>query len=274
MAYSNLGGMGPDLSYPPNIRYANTGVQFVSGVPIRFDLLVTNRSEYLPHTPTENRISGRFAQINFAPNTMVNLRVQVVRSCCALANCAACDRLPTDMERTGCYAQGCCCFSKTCTSAGCCSGAARETARASYSCSGMDSALTFPSSSLIGMSVYDLDGGFMGTYTEQLSIQGYAYYITPLRPASGNVVASTIAIDEAAGTFTSTIAGTPADNPSDPQSLTDLQASKAIQFFFKPTKGYIDAGFRVGYIGTSPNAPGRNLLFAGDSAVRGSHTKP
>ena len=199
--------MGPDLSYPPNIRYANTGVQFMGGTPIRFDLLVTNRTAYAPHTATENRINGRFAQINFAPNTEVGLRVQVVRSCCALANCAACDRLATETERNGCYAQGCCCFSKTCTTAGCCSGGERETARASYTCSGMDTPLTFPSSSLIGMSVYDLDTGSSGLYSEQLRIQGYAYYITPLRPASGNVVASTIAINEAAGTFTSTITG-------------------------------------------------------------------
>ena len=267
IAYSNLGGMGPDLSYPPNIRYANTGVQFMGGTPIRFDLLVTNRTAYAPHTATENRINGRFAQINFAPNTEVGLRVQVVRSCCTLANCAACDRLSTETERIGCYAQGCCCFSKTCTTAGCCSGGERETARASYTCSGMDTPLTFPSSSLIGMSVYDLDGGFLGTYTEQLQIKDFLYYTTPLRPASGNVISSSIAINEAAGTFTSTAPGSPADNPSDPRSLTDLQASKAVQFFFKPTKGYIDAGFRVGYTGASANPSGRNLLFAGDSAV-------
>ena len=131
----------------------------------------------------------------------------------------------------------------------------------------MDTPLTFPSFSLIGMSVYDLDSGPSGDYVEELSITGYAYYITPLRPASGNAISSTIAINEAAGTFTSTAPGSPADNPSDPRSLTDLQASKAVQFFFKPTKGYIDAGFRVGYTGASANPSGRNLLFAGDSAV-------
>ena len=266
-AWSNLGGMGPDFGFQPSIRYTNTGVQYVNGAAFRFDLLLTNRSAYAPHTASENRLNGKFAQINFASNTEVSLRVSVVRSCCSLSNCAACDRMATATERAGCYAQGCCCFSKTCTTAACCSGTAKDAARANYTCGGMDTPLTFPSSSLIGMSVFDLDGGFSNMFTEQLNIQGYAYYQAPLRPASGNVVATTLAINEAAGTFTSTAPGSPADNPTDPQQLTDVQASKAVQFFFKPQNGYIDAAFKVTYTGASSNPSGRNLLFAGDSAL-------
>ena len=37
---------------------------------------------------------------------------------------------------------------------------------------------------LVGMSVYDLDPGDEGEYTEQLIATDYEYFVTPLRPAS------------------------------------------------------------------------------------------
>ena len=54
--------------------------------------------------------------------------------------------------------------------------------------------------------------------------------------------------------------------PTDAQSLTDEQASKGVQFFFRPQYGYIEATFSVSYNGAG-SCTGRNLMFAGDSAL-------
>ena len=75
--------------------------------------------------------------------------------------CAACDRLEGD-ARSECYASGCCCFGPTCYEAGCCSGELREAKRASYGCESMDTPIVLPASSLVGLSVYDLDSGAVG----------------------------------------------------------------------------------------------------------------
>ena len=48
---------------------------------------------------------------------------------------------------------------------------------------------------MIGMSVFDFDGGVHGEYVEQLQVGEYAYYKTPLRPSSGNSVASTVLVN-------------------------------------------------------------------------------
>ena len=65
------------------IRYVNVGSAAVAGAgSFRFDLLVTNRTAYTPSNSSSNGLSGRFAQINFAANSQVRLRVQVYRSCC------------------------------------------------------------------------------------------------------------------------------------------------------------------------------------------------
>ncbi len=105
-----------------------------------------------------------------------------------------CDRLPED-ERAACYARGCCCFGHTCTAEGCCAGEEREAKRRNYACPQMSMAFTLPSASLIGMTVYDFDSGVNGEYTEILGLSTYAYYVTPLRPSSGNDVQSRIAIN-------------------------------------------------------------------------------
>ena len=91
------------------------------------------------------------------------------------------------------------------------------------------------------MSVFDFDGGVNGEYVEQFQVGEYAYYKTPLRPSSGNEVATTVLVNEADGIFTSTAAGTPADNPSDPTTLSDVAASRAVQIFFRPEDGQVAA---------------------------------
>ena len=90
-------------------RYVNVG----NAGGTYFDLVVTNRSEYRPYNASENRINGRFAQINFAANTRVDLRVTVYESCCKYKNCLECEAIPDSqaVEKAQCYASGCCCFS-------------------------------------------------------------------------------------------------------------------------------------------------------------------
>ena len=41
-------------------------------------------------------------------------------------------------------------------------------------------------------------------YIEQLTIPGYDYFKTPLHPASGDVITSTVVVNEAQHLFTST----------------------------------------------------------------------
>ena len=92
------------------------------------------------------------------------------------------------------------------------------------------------------MTVYDFDTGPSGDYIEELTVPEFAYYVTPLRPSSGDVVTSTVFVNEAQRTFTSTVAGSSADNPSSPTTLTNAQAANGVQFFFASDDGVIDAG--------------------------------
>merc|ERR1719440_2350086 len=94
------------------------------------------------------------------------------------------------------------------------------------------------------MSVFDFDSGADGEYVEQLRVDSFEYY-KPLRPSSGNDVTSSVLVNEEQGRFVSTAHGTPADNPSDPLSLTDVQASRGVQLFFRPSLGYVNASFIV-----------------------------
>ena len=50
---------------------------------------------------------------------------------------------------------------------------------------------THTSQALVGMSVFDFDGGVNGEYVEQLQVGDFEYYKTPLRPSSGNEVSAT-----------------------------------------------------------------------------------
>ena len=125
LAYSNLGGQGPDSTRPSAIRYSNVGVTSLPGSTqtTRFDLVLVATSAYTPSDPSLNGINGRFAQVNVLSNTQVTLRVGVFISCCEVPNCAACERLGTPSERSECYELGCCCFGQElsyCPSGDCC----------------------------------------------------------------------------------------------------------------------------------------------------------
>ena len=88
----------------------------------------------------------------------------------------------------------------------------------------MNVAFVLPQTALVGMSVFDLDGGPSNEYTESVTASNYAYYVTPLRAASGAQLNTTVDVDRRGGIFTSTAIGTSIDNPSDPNNLTIEQA--------------------------------------------------
>ena len=128
----------------------------------------------------------------------------------------------------------------------------------------MDASAQFPGGSLVGFSVYDLNTGVDGKCVERLQIAGYDYFATPLRPSSDNRVFSTVGVDASAGTFSGTVPSS--IPPSDPNALSDTQATSAVQFFFSSSNGFIDASFLVecqaGSVGS-----GGELLFAGSSSL-------
>ena len=92
----------------------------------------------------------------------------------------------------------------------------------------MDTPLAFPRGSLIGMSVYDLDGGPNNEYVEKIIAKDYAYYLSPLQPAYEAGLGTALEIDKEAGVFASKEAGDSTNNPSDPLALTDEQARRAV----------------------------------------------
>ena len=241
LLYSNLGGLGPDESAPPVIRYVNVGTVYSPQTgPFNIDLQLSNHSAYASfNTSRNNLVNGKFAQVTVACNTAVRLRVTVLLSCTQGGSCTSCrDPSLSSSARTQCFAAGCDCYGTTVYNEVSCSGAVEEEAKASYGCANMGQVVVLPSSSMVTMSLYDFVSGTSGEHVEQVTFPEFEYYKTPLRASSGNDVTSTVYFNPNTNTFTSTEAGAPSD-PADPQSLTDEQARRGVQLFFRPQHGYI-----------------------------------
>ena len=148
LAYSNLGGQGPDDSSwaPEAIRYVNVGKKFIDSVgTVRFDLEVTAYGAYSPYNSSLNTIAGRFAQINLAANQQVALRATVKRSCSTADSCSICNELSSFAERVHCYGQGCSCVGVTVVTPAACGSAEKEAYRRAYDCSWASDTLVLPS---------------------------------------------------------------------------------------------------------------------------------
>ena len=266
IAYSNLGGLGPDTTAARSgIRYVNAasvpfGGDTQSAQMVNFDLVVTNQTIYAPGVNAANGISGDFGQVSFACNSQVDIRITVYPSCNGGTNCKACDALATD-ERVSCYAAGCSCFGETCTTAECCEGSAREAKREAYGCFNSDEPTILVPGSLAALTVYGLNSGSHNDLTKSVNPLGYAYYVKPLRAASGNDVTSTISVDVESGAFTSTVARADTSTPASRLELTDEEAADGVSFFYRMQRGYIEAsvGLQCGATESSST-----LLFAGD----------
>lgn len=169
LAFSNLAGVGPDTirsdgsPFPQALRFTNVGSTVgPDGSTSFLDLEVTSLSGYATGNASRNGRTGGFAQINFQPNTVSNLRMRIRPSCATSDSCALCDDPeihPSNYDREQCYARGCSCFKTLCYKPSCCMGSGREDNRRAYSCAWMDVDLTLPGGSLLGFSIYDLDTG-------------------------------------------------------------------------------------------------------------------
>ena len=259
LVHNNLGGAGPD-SGDQNMRYSNVGSATLDTIgTVHFDLVVTAQTAYTASDPSLNGLNGRFAQINFAANTQVDLRVRVYMSCCTQTELRRVRR----SERNGSIGvlhDRMLLLRHAVHGRRLLQPVRGEMNRMNYNCTQKDTPVVLPSTSMVGLSIFDLDTGPTGEYTESVTASNFAYFVSPLRPSSGNDISTTLAINRATGTFTSTATGSPADNPSDPRSLTDVQASRAVQLFFQPRQGYVDMTFAVTYNGTAANPAGRSLL--------------
>ena len=268
LVHSNLGGLGPDISSPPTIRYSNVGKVFLpNGDVFRLDIDVSNLTAYTPEDPSLNGLDSSFGRVNFGPNTATRVRITVRRSCAALDSCKACDAYTDVVQRSACYATGCSCFSTTVTNETACSGAAKEANRAAYRCESMDSVVVLPGDALVAFTVFDLDVGESGNCVEKITLFDTDYSKTPLRPASNNAVVSTLLVDPTTGEYRGTVIGNATDNPTNPLALTDSQASKAVQFFFSPDDGYLEFEAKVDCTDPTTAPTGRNIIFAGDTQL-------
>lgn len=273
LLHNNLGGQGPDsgASIPPSMRFVNAGVVFhPTAGPVHFDIELLTTTSYTPDDVRLNGfVNGKFAQVNLACHQSVGLRATIKRSCATTGSCRACEDLAANL-RIACFAAGCSCFGETVFLEADCTTAQHAARRAQYNCPEMGTVLVLPSSALASLTVFDLDTSLDGTVIERLTVPAYEYYKTPLRPASGALVSSSVVVNQEERTFTGTqTSGDPADlagNPTDPLALGDEQASRGVQFFFRPRFGYIEATFTVSSSG-SGNCSSRNLMFAGDSAL-------
>ena len=262
---------------PASIKFVNVGTVTTStGATMNFDIELTNRSTYRPQDAALNGFTnGKFCQVNLASGQSVQLRATLQLSCSTASSCRVCAEAPlTSAGRINCYASGCSCYGTTVYNQAACTGSNAVALKNTYGCPSrrkLQQAFVFPEGTIASLTAYDLDTDPTGNYIEQFSVPDYAYFKTPLRPLSGNSVATSVFVNTALKTFTGTASSGTAsdldDRPSDPKQLTDEQASKGVQFFFHPENGYIDTTFSVAYTGTDANPGGRNLLFAGDSAL-------
>ena len=154
------------------------------GSTIHVDLELTNRSRYVPYDSNLNILSGHFAQVNLACDQSVDLRVKMKYSCATTSSCNACDKL-SGADQIECFSRGCSCYGATVYARSHCKDAAKHGHQSSYSCPLMDTTLVLPREAMSSMTVYDFDTGPNHEYIEQFIVPEYAFYVTPLRPASG-----------------------------------------------------------------------------------------
>jgi hypothetical protein len=247
--YNNLGGMGPAMSDPPMVRYANVALgemelenEAMAGllsavpgaytvgqkVPIRFDLELTNLTEYVvattsSGTPTSifngkyqassTESTGSFGSISLKAGHRVKLQMQLVFSCCLDDNCEQflCSAVPdgncTDAEYP------------------------RET---HYDCNAKD-VLVDQNEVRMTLGLFDLDGNNDMTIYETVTAYGLEGYdfVQPFDYPNASVDANNVAVgismqeQDGVGTFTAQQPGTGPDNPSDPKK-SGPPASEAV----------------------------------------------
>ena len=197
-------------------------------------------------------------------------------SCCAARpscnlgrSCTHCDSL-SGAAKAACYTAGCYCFGTQVFAEASCTGASRDTFRRFYNCPQIDQPLILddngPSgANLLSITLHTLDR--TTDLIERIEVDNVAYHKAPLRPASNNAISSTL-IEGQSGTITSfTATAFGSTFPTDPTVLTDVQAANGVEFFFRPTRGYVEANFVVDYVGSGSCTGGRTFVLGGDAAL-------
>lgn len=261
------------------MRFVNVGKVFARGRAYYLDLEVTNSSTYTPSDVTQNTMNGRYLQVNVGCDSSVQMRATIKFSCNRGKSCTECDQL-SGSAKTSCYQAGCYCFGTQVFGEVGCSGASYETLRSFYTCPQKDITVPLaganPDISLLSVSLYDLDR--TADLIEKVSIFDYEYTQTPLRAVGFAEPGSTTTLTEAnidvTGTsysrgaeFTATAYETPNGLPTDPTLLTTEQATKGLQVYFEPRKGYVETVLSVSFTGSGTCTGGRPFLFAGDAAL-------
>ena len=191
----HVGHDGEFCQYPHAIRFVNVanGMDPSSG-RVFFDLYVVNTTKYEVADSTRNLLANGIAQIGFKANTRTSLRVYVRPSCATAQPCSMCEDpilYGSEAERAACYAAGCGCYAATCYDKVCCSGYAKVLKKQQYGCAWENVPGGFPEGSSATMSVFGLDSGASGHYTEQMTItSGFTYYKTPFArpPATASLL--------------------------------------------------------------------------------------
>ena len=140
------------------------------------------------------------------------------------------DSLSTFSEQVHCYSLGCSCMGVLVDDRDDCRDADREANRRAYppaECTHSGETLILPSDALVGMSVYDLDGGENNEYIEQLVVGEFEYFKTPLRPSSGNDIHTTLLVDRDTGTFTSNAAAADRHSSTATELTREVRQSRA-----------------------------------------------
>jgi len=75
VAYSNLGGLGPDFGSPPALRFSN--IAHIENDQM-LDMVVTNLTAYEPANTANNGLNGEFAQVNIQGGSSTKFRFMFV----------------------------------------------------------------------------------------------------------------------------------------------------------------------------------------------------
>ena len=152
-----------------------------------------------------------------------------------------------------------------CTHSEGCTGTEKEDKRGGYACDAINTRLVLPGGALVAMTVYDFDTGSSGDYTEQLTVRAPAYY-GDTAPSRFWQLAQQHDHRQRGGSGCPSQRRRPCTALTTRGSAEHRRSGEQGRSALLPLcVGYAEAQFTVG--SSNPSCTGKNLLFAGDSAL-------